>query len=208
MTSLTTVATSLISTLGLTGVGIGLLVNCLGIPIPSEIIIPLAGIGIKQGNFNALEVFAVTVLAQLVGLYLGYAMGRFGGLELVQRYGKYVFISRRELKRAEVAFEQYGGRLVFFGLCLPGVHGYVGYPAGIARMPLWRFGIAAAAGAGIWSFVLLGAGYFLGDHLAEIDQTFRQFAVVIVGLLVVVAIWYIKRRNRKAQLEDSTDHAA
>ncbi len=146
MSSLTSIATSLINTLGLGGVSVGLILNCMGIPISSEIIIPLAGIGARQGHFDLLITMLVAVGAQLVGLFLSYVIGRYGGLELVQRYGRYLLISKHELKKTELAFEKYGGRLVFFGLCLPGVHGYVGYPAGIAKMPVLSFGLAAAAG--------------------------------------------------------------
>jgi membrane protein DedA with SNARE-associated domain len=185
MSSLTSVATNLIDTLGLAGVSVGLLVNCMGIPISSEIIIPLAGIGIKQGHFNLVVALAVTIVAQLIGLFLSYAIGRYGGVGLIQKYGKYLFISKHELNRAELAFEKYGGRLVFFGLCLPGVHGYVG--------------LAAAAGATIWSAVLLAFGYFLGDHLSQIDAIFNKFGIVVAVVFIGAAIWYIMRHKKREE---------
>jgi membrane protein DedA with SNARE-associated domain len=208
MNSFTTIATDLIQTLGLGGVAVGLTINCLGIPIPSEIIIPLSGIGIRQGHFNGWITFGVVVLSQMLGLFIAYAIGRFGGLELVQRYGKYMFISKHELEKAQKAFHRYGGRLVLFGLCLPGIHGYVGYPAGIAKMPVVRFATAAAVGVSIWSSAFLLIGYFLGDHLEQIDAVLHKFAIFIIVLLGLAAIWYIRRRNRKAPLEDSPDHTA
>jgi membrane protein DedA with SNARE-associated domain len=171
----------------------------MGIPISSEIIIPLAGIGIKQGHFNLVVALAVTIVAQLIGLFLSYAIGRYGGVGLIQKYGKYLFISKHELNRAELAFEKYGGRLVFFGLCLPGVHGYVGYPAGIANMPILSFGLAAAAGATIWSAVLLAFGYFLGDHLSQIDAIFNKFGIVVAVVFIGAAIWYIMRHKKREE---------
>ena len=168
--------------------------------IPSEIIIPLTGIGVRQGHFNLILAFVVAAGAQLLGLYFSYLIGRYGGLELVERYGKYVFFSHHELVRAQAAFEKYGGRLVFVGLCLPGVHGYVGYPAGIAKMPIWRFTVAAAAGAALWTGALMALGYFLGDHLEQIDAIFHNFALVVVVLLAIAALWYIHNRKKRDSL--------
>lgn len=200
MSSFTTIATDLINTLGLAGVSVGLFVNCLGIPIPSEIIIPLAGISVRQGHNNLILAIIVTVGAQMLGLYVSYLIGRFGGVELIQRYGKYVFISSHELERAENAFEKYGGRLVFFGLILPGIHGFVGYPAGIAKMAIWRFSITAVFGALIWSGALLAVGYFLGDHLGQIDAIFHKFGVIIVIAIIAAALWYINKQRKRISL--------
>lgn len=198
MSSFTTIATDLIELLGLTGVAIGLGVNSMGIPIPSEIILPLAGLGARQGQYSFLIVIIVGTLAQVVGLILAYIIGRLGGLELVETYGKYAFISHKAIKRATNSFERYGGRLVFFGLLLPGVHGYVGYPAGIAKMSLWRFIIAATAGSAIWAIVLATLGYYLGGYISEIDAFFQRFAfVVVVVLLGAGVIWYTRRHKRK-----------
>ena len=208
MSSLTTIATDLIHTLGLGGVGVGLALNCIGIPIPSEIVIPLSGIAIRQGQYNAFVVFIVIVVAQLGGLCISYAIGRFGGLELIQRYGKYVFLSKHELNRAQKAFHRHGVKLVLVGLCLPGLHGYVGYPAGIAKMPMWRFLIAASAGVAVWSLAFLGIGYFLGDHLDAIDNASHNFAIIVFVVVVIAVISYLIQRNRKAHLEDSTINPA
>jgi membrane protein DedA with SNARE-associated domain len=196
MSSLTTIATDLINTLGLAGVSVGLFINCLGIPISSEIIIPLTGIGVRQGHINLILALAVTIGAQMLGLFASYDIGRFGGLGLISRYGKYVFISQHELERTEKAFEKYGGRLVFFGLILPGIHGFVGYPAGIAKMAIGSFAATALAGAAIWSGALLALGYFLGDHLAEIDAIFRQFGVFIVLAFILVGAYYINIKRK------------
>ena len=196
MNSLSTIATDLIKTLGLAGVSVGLFINCLGIPIPSEIIIPLAGIGVRQGHINLVLALIVTIGAQMLGLFASYAIGRFGGVGLIQRYGKYVFISQHELERTEKAFEKYGGRLVFFGLVLPGIHGFVGYPAGIAKMAIGSFTATALAGAALWSGALLALGYFLGDHLAQIDAIFHQFGVFIVLAFIVAGAYYISSKRK------------
>lgn len=208
MDTFTSVATNLIDTLGLGGVAVGLAVNCIGIPIPSEIIIPLSGIGVRHGQFDGVVVFTVAVLAQISGLLVSYAIGRFGGLELIEKYGRYIFISRPTLRRAQSSFDENGGWLVLFGLCLPGIHGYVGYPAGIAKMSLIKFVPVAVVGTSVWTGAFLALGYFLGDYLEEIEAVTRQFGIAASLVLVVGVIWYIKRRKRRTRRENSANNPA
>ena len=195
--SLSAFAISLIDHLGAVGIGIGLLINTLGIPLPSEILIPLGGVAVKTGSASLLAVFTLAVAGQLIGYSLAYAAARYGGVEMVERYGKYVFFSTRELAIAQRAFDKYGGRLVLFGICLPGIHGYIAYPAGIARMHYARFITFAAIGACIWTAALMYLGYTLGDHLATIDVIFRRFAVLIVVLVVVGVVYYVRRHRQR-----------
>lgn len=196
MSVLTTVADGLINTLGPLGIGLGLTFNSLGIPIPSEILLPLGGVGIKTGQFNVAVVLFAGVAGQLVGLVLSYAIGRYGGIELIERYGRYVGIRRHDLDKAQIAFDRYGGRIVFFGLILPGIHGYVGYPAGIAKMNPGRFIAFATLGASIWAGGLIYLGYLLGNRLDLIDTFFRQFAIAIILIIAVILFLYIRRHRR------------
>lgn len=194
--SLVSVATSLINNSGYAGLAGGLVINGLGVPLPSELILGLAGLGVKVGTFSLLPALAVATAGQVAGLALSYALARYGGVALVMRYGKYVLIREQEIATAEAWFGRYGGRLVLFGLLLPALHGYVGYPAGLARMPLGRFLAFAAVGSLLWALILGSLGYFLGSHLNAIDAGLHRFGLVVVALLVIVAAWLIRRHWR------------
>lgn len=195
--ALSTLATSLINTLGYKGVAIGLGINTIGIPLPSELTLMLGGVGINQGRFNLVAMAIVATLAQIVGLGLSYAIGRYGGLELIHRYGKYVLISSHDVESAQKFFERNGEWVVLLGLCLPAVHGYMGYPAGIAKMAWQKFLLAAVIGSIIWSAVFLSLGYYLGNHLSLINTIFNRFAIVIAVLVLAGVIWYIRRHLRR-----------
>lgn len=193
--SLVAVATDLIST-GYTGLTVGLLVNGIGIPIPSELILGLAGLAVKVGTFSLIPALAVATAAQVAGLSVSYAIARFGGVALIERYGKYLLIRQKEVASAEAWFARYGGRIVLFGLLLPALHGYVGYPAGLAKMRFERFLAFAVIGSFLWAVILGSLGYFLGSHLDTIDAGLHRFGLVVVALLVIVAAWLIRRHWR------------
>lgn len=196
MISLSGIATGLFDQFGPLGLGIGALANTTGIPIPSEVVLPLGGLAVRTGQTNAALMFVMFVVAQMLGLVISFSLARFGGAGLIEKYGKYFLISRHELHKAERAFEKHGSLLVIVGLCLPAIHGYIGYPAGIARMNIARFLSFALAGVLIWTAALMYIGYMLGSQLEMIDRIFRQFSLVIVALLLGTVIWYIRHRRQ------------
>src|SRR5262249_17368589 len=127
-------ASELIEKLGLVGFGLGVFLNGLGVPGLSEILLPLAGLAVRQGSQTFVSVFVVGLVAQVAGSCASYWIAREGGLPLIERYGKYILISRRELDATERAFARFGGRLVVVGAFVPGSQGFIGYAAGLARM--------------------------------------------------------------------------
>lgn len=206
MANLTTVATDLIQQFGYGGVVLGLFINAVGVPIPSELILPLAGLGIHQGKLQVLPLILLAICAQVAGLGVSYAIARFGGTELIERYGKYILIRQHELQLTERAFAKYGGRLVLIGGCLPALHGYVGYPAGLAKMKFGRFMGAATVGTTIWTIALVSLGYFLSSHINSIASGLSHFGILIVILAVAVVIWWVSRQRRIN--DTATDHTA
>lgn len=204
---LTQAAFSLIATLGYAGLAVGLVVDSAGVPIPSEILIPAAGILVRQGRMDMMAVILVGTVAQTAGAVLAYWLGSTGGLALAEKYGKYIFFSHRELAITHRWFEKYGDKLTFVGRCLPVIRTYIGFPAGVARMPFGRFLAASFAGSALWTIFLAILGYQVGDHLEEIEAVFKRFNIVIVGLLVIGAIWYVKR-HLKAGKSAAKDHDA
>jgi membrane protein DedA with SNARE-associated domain len=199
--SLGQIALQLIEKFGYLGLGFGLVVDSAGVPIPSEVLLPISGVLVRQGHFNFLAVLVVSTLAQTLGAVLAYMLGARGGLPLVRRFGRYVLFSERELATTQKWFARYGSLLTLFGRCLPVIRTYIGYPAGIAQMPFGPFVVFSLIGSLAWSAILVGAGYALGGHLDGLDAVLHKFSLVIAGLLVVLVVWYVVRhlrhRNRK-----------
>jgi membrane protein DedA with SNARE-associated domain len=190
------VAGAIIDKLGAAGIGLGVFLNGLGVPGLSEVLLPLGGVAISQGRMSLPVLFVVAMASQMAGLILAYLIARYGGIALVERYGKYVLISSRELEAATRAFDKYGSWLVLFGAFIPGIQGFVGYIAGLARMNFVRFVISVFVGKLVWVGGLLYLGSILGDHLDLIDRSIKQIGVVILAALVLIGIWYVRRHHR------------
>lgn len=193
---LTAIASSLISTLGYGGLAFGLVVDSAGVPIPSEVLLPLAGALAKQGRFNFVAVVVVATVAQTIGALLAYELGAKGGLPLLKKYGKYVLFSEHELNKTQRLFARHGSWLTFFGRCLPGIRTYIGYPAGLARMPRGPFLLASLVGSLFWSLILTALGYKLSDNLTVIDQGLHRFGLVVLLLVIAALGWYIWHRRQ------------
>lgn len=198
---LSEIATNMIATLGYGGLAVGLFVDSFGIPIPSEVLLPLAGAAAKQGQMNLMIVIIVGTLAQTAGAMLAYAIGMGPGLEFVKRYGKYVLFSEHELAKTHTLFEKYGSWLTLFGRCLPGIRTYIGIPAGMARMKFGSFVAASFMGSLIWTVFLSVLGYQLADHLDVIDGILSKFGYILAIGGIVAFIWFVHRhaKKRKAQ---------
>src|SRR5215216_1192179 len=172
---LSQIATNMIATLGYGGLAFGLVVDSAGVPIPSEVLLPLAGALAKQGQFDLLTVIIVGTLAQTIGAILAYVIGMGPGIALIKRYGKYVLFSEHELEKTHKLFEKYGAWLTLVGRCLPGVRTYIGFPAGIAKMNFGLFLLASFIGSLVWTIFLSVLGFQLADHLHVIDSILSKF---------------------------------
>ena len=194
--SASSVAAAIVDKLGAAGIGLGVFLNGLGVPGLSEVLLPLGGVAISQGRLSLPVIFVVAMACQMAGLVLAYVIARYGGIALVERYGKYILISNRELEAANRAFDKYGSWLVLFGAFIPGIQGFVGYIAGLARMNFARFAVSVFVGKLVWVGGLLYLGSVLGDHLDLIDRSIKQIGVVILAALVLNGIWYVRRHHR------------
>jgi membrane protein DedA with SNARE-associated domain len=196
------IAYQLIATLGYGGLAIGLIIDSAGVPIPSEILIPLAAAAAYEGRLNIVAVFIVGTFAQTLGAILAYYLGAKGGLPLAEKYGKYVFFSRQELATTQRWFNKYGAWLTFFGRCLPVIRTYIGFPAGAAQMHVGRFVLASLVGSAMWTGFLAYLGYNLAGQLEAIDRVLQRFSLLVVGLLAVGLIWYVKRHQLAKRPKD------
>ena len=170
------------------------------IPLPSEIIMPLAGWFLVDDRGLGEQWLLLAAFCGAVGNLLGslaaYAVGAWGGRPLLLRYGRYLLISRHEVEQAERWFARYGDRAVFISRVLPVIRTFISLPAGIARMNIWRFIILTFVGSFPWSLGLAWAGFLLGENWERIRDWMRPADIPILIVLAALVAWYIYRRVR------------
>ena len=179
--------------MGYPGVFFLMLVESCGIPMPSEIIMPFSGFLVAEGKMNFLAVSFVGAFANLAGSLVAYWIGLKGGRALIEKYGKYVLISKRDLDLADRWFARFGNWTVFFGRLLPVVRTYISFPAGVAKMEIKRFSIYTFAGALPWSILFTWLGVKMGDNWEQIREKLHNFDLAIVVLIVIGITWYVWR---------------
>ncbi len=191
-------ATNAVGDLGYGGVALALFANGVGIPfLPSEIILPLCGSLIRQGQFSWAPVLAVAILAQVAGGITAYWLARKAGIDVVKKYGKYVLFNARDLELTERWFQRYGVWLVLVGSMLPLLKSYVAYPAGVAKLDFRKFVIADSIGLTIWTVGLVVLGYVFSDQLSVIESWLRHFSLVVVLLVALAVVWYVRIQTRR-----------
>lgn len=187
-----------ISTSGYFGVTVLMALESACIPIPSEIIMPFSGFLVWEARFNLIPVVLWGTLGNLLGSIIAYFVGFYGGRPLIEKYGKYVLISRDDLALAQKWFEKYGSWSVFFSRLLPVVRTFISLPAGIARMPFWKFCFYTFLGSLPWAFVLTYAGLVSGKNWSLLEGYFKKFDWVI-GILIVLGIGWVVYKKLKTK---------
>lgn len=181
------------------------------IPLPSEIIMPLAGWMLIK-NLE-LPVYLVLLagfygaVGNLIGSIVAYGVGMWGGRPFLMRWGKYILISHHDLDKADNWFRRYGGWSVFISRLLPAVRTFISLPAGIAKMPFIKFCIYSFIGAFIWSVALAYGGYLIGEHWETIRAAMRPFDWVIVGIVLLAIAYYIYRHMRNFRKNSSVENS-
>ncbi len=196
---------SLYERLGYIGVVIAMTIESCAIPLPSELILPFAGWSVSRGLIEPLTSSPWTywgavvagVLGNTLGSLASYAIGAYGGRPLVERYGKYVLLSAHDLELAERWFARFGEVTVFFSRMLPIVRTFISVPAGIARMPLWRFTLFSILGAVPWVMLLVWGGMQLGDHWLELKQSLKGLDYVVAAAIVAAFGIFVWRHVRR-----------
>jgi membrane protein DedA with SNARE-associated domain len=175
-----------IDAIGEVGVGVLVLLENLIPPIPSELVLPLAGFRAHEGQMNVVLAWLAATIGSLTGALILYEMGALVGYDrLYELAGRrsFVVLSRSDLERGERFFQRHGGKVVLFGRCVPLVRSIVSIPAGLIRMPLPRFVVYTVIGSGVWNAAFIGAGWVLDDNYDRV-----QGWVQPVGLVVLFAL--------------------
>jgi membrane protein DedA with SNARE-associated domain len=192
-----------IATYGYAAVFLLMLAESACIPIPSELIMTFAGAiaagAVAGTHLSLVGVIVAGVAGNVAGSYVAWAVGRYGGLPVLRRWGSRVWIREHDLDRATAWFDRYGPRAVLIGRILPVVRTFISLPAGIARMAPGRFGIYTTIGCVPWVVALAWAGYAVGGHWQTIVNGFHGPTYIIAALVVIalaIAAWRYIRRHR------------
>ena len=192
--------TNLINSLGYVGIALLMALENLIPPIPSELIMPLAGFTVTKGEMS----FAGAVIAGTIGSVLGatpwYFLGKYWGLKrtkkIADKYGKWLTLSGEDIQKAKVWFDRKGYIATGIGRLVPGIRTYISLPAGISKMPFIPFTIYSTIGTVFWVSLLTGAGYIFGANYEKVGAYLKPIStVVIVAILAASIYWLIKRKK-------------
>lgn len=190
---------SIVDRLGAPGVGFLIFLENVIPPIPSELILPLAGFRARLGTLDLWWVWPAATAGSVLGALVLYAVGALLGYERVYALsGKRWFIlsSQKDLERGRSLMESHGGKIVLLGRCVPLIRSVVSIPAGLARMPLWRFTALTAIGSGVWNAVFIGLGWYLGENWDQVESAMGPASYVVLALVLVGIAWLVVRRLR------------
>lgn len=201
------VITQVYNSMGWYGVMLLMAIESANIPVPSEVIMPFSGwILIRDKGLDAWYVILAGFYGALgctIGSVVSYWVGAWGGRPLVERYGKYVLVSRHDLDLADRWFTRWGDWAVFVARLLPVVRTFISFPAGISRMSFGKFTVLSFLGSFPWSLGLAYGGYILGEHWEDLRRVMRPFDIPIIAAVLLLAGFYVYHRLKTTGQETS-----
>lgn len=198
-------AIGLMETLGAPGAGVAIALENLFPPLPSEVILPLAGFTVAQGTLVLWHVLVWTTAGSVAGALLLYGLGAWLGRDRLRSIAdRMPLVSLEDVDKAEAWFNRHGDWAVLIGRLIPVVRSLISIPAGVERMPMWRFLAFTTLGSGVWNTLLVGGGYLLGDQWHLVEQSVGVFQTVVIVVVVLLVVWWLVKtlRNRQDQDQD------
>ena len=168
-------------------------------PLPSELILPLAGFYVGQGEMTFILAVLAATIGSVVGALILYAIARYGGRAVVLRFSKVLRVKERDLDRGDEWFDRHGSWVVLLGRLVPGARSLVSIPAGLSEMPVVRFTALTALGSTVWNCALIGAGWALGEHYEKVGAIVGPVGTAVVGIcgLAIIALIVGAYRRRR-----------
>lgn len=188
-----------ISSWGYVGVAALMAIESACIPLPSEIIAPFAGYLVYLNRFSLWGVALAGGIGSMLGSFITYEIGKYGGRPVIERYGKYILISKRDLEIADKFFDKYGNLSTFIGRLLPVVRTFISLPAGIARIPRLPFLIYSFVGSVIWTYILAYFGMKLGENWSSLRDRLHGFDTAIIVLIILGGVWWVWRHIQSSR---------
>lgn len=193
---MTSAVSNLVATYGLVAVFVLMVAESCGVPFPSEVIMPTAGLLAAAGHMNLVAAIVVGAVANLVGSLIAYGVAARFGEPILLGPGRFIGIRQHHLEMADGWFQRYGLAAVLVGRVLPAIRTYISFPAGLARVELARFSALTFAGALPWCAALAIAGYELGKNYDRISGPIEKVAIAMAAVVViVVVVWYVRGRS-------------
>ena len=197
-------AVNLMETLGGPGAGLAIAAENLFPPIPSEVILPLAGFTASQGSFTIAEAIIWTTAGSVVGAFALYLVGALLGRDRFRWiWAKLPLVKMSDLDKTEAWFAKHGKKTVFFGRFIPIFRSLISIPAGIERMPPLIFGLLTLVGSLIWNTIFVMAGYTLGENWPRVEPYVGWFQNIVIVVVVVAVLWWVINRVRANRAEPS-----
>ncbi len=182
-----------ISSLGYPGIAVLMGIESAAIPLPSEVIMPFSGFLVSEGRFSLQGIALAGAAGSVLGSWVTYWIGKYGGRPLVRKYGHWVLITEHDLNLVDRFFSRFGNWATLVGRMLPVIRTYISIPAGLAGVRFWPFTLTCFVGSYVWSFFLGWIGFKLGENWEDIRHYFRQVDWLIIVLIIVGIAWWIRR---------------
>lgn len=193
---------------GLPGIFVLMALSSACIPIPSEVVMLFAGFVVadpaqshSHHHLTMVGIVLTGLIGTMAGSWLAYAVGRGGRLELLERHGSKVHMGPAQIERADRWFQRYGEPAVLFGRVVPLIRAFVSLPAGVARMPFWRFTVLSLIGSTPWVLALAFAGEGLGSEWTSVRKGFEYVDYGLVAVIVAAVVYLVVRRRRRGALQ-------
>jgi membrane protein DedA with SNARE-associated domain len=189
-------AVDVVDKLGLPGIFALMVAESACIPIPSEATMLFAGFNVAEGHWSLFVVVCVGVLANVVGSWIAYAVGYYGRIDLLEKHGAKLHIKPKHLEWADNWFKRYGDATVFFSRMLPIIRTFISLPAGVAKMPFWRFTLFTLAGCVPWVFMLTFIGREVGDNWERWKDKLHYVDYAVAAAIVIGIVYLVIRARR------------
>ena len=202
------IAVDVVDAIGLLGIFILMVLESACIPVPSEATMLFAGFNVSDGEYSLFAAVAVGSVANLVGSWIAYAVGYYGRVDVLEKHGKKLHIKKSHLEWADRWFERHGDATVFFTRMLPIIRTFISLPAGVARMPFWRFSVLTLAGCVPWVLMLTFIGQQAGDNWESWKDSLHYVDYAVAAAIVIGVIYLLVRKRREDPPADTATEGA
>ena len=201
-------ATNVVADLGLAGIFVLMTLESACIPVPSEATMLFAGFNVADGEYSLFAAVAVGSVANLVGSWIAYGIGYYGRVDILEKHGRKLHVKPSHLAWADRWFERHGDATVFFTRMLPIVRTFISLPAGVAKMPFWRFSALTLLGCVPWVLALTLAGKAAGDNWEDWKDSLHYVDYAVAVAIVIGVAYLVVRRRREPPADDGATETA
>jgi membrane protein DedA with SNARE-associated domain len=202
------VATDIVAELGLLGILVLMLLESACVPVPSEATMLFAGFDVSSGHYSLIAAVTMGVAGNVIGSWVAYGVGYYGRVDLLEKHGRKLHIKPAHLAWADRWFERHGDATVFFTRMLPIIRTFISLPAGVARMPFWRFTALTLAGCVPWVLMLTYIGKLAGERWESWKDSLHYVDYAVLALLACGIVYLLIRRRRRRPPRDPATEPA